>query len=590
MQTGEFIAAMSDNSGLQPERLLQYLYDIQQEFGCIPPDSIAQLAHKLALSETHIRAVCEFYSFLHTGAPRHYAIRFSDNITDQMAGSEALRARLRTLLDAVPYAGYDNKTTLVTTTSCTGMCDQGPALLINDRPLPRLTAERIEQIAQLIRAGKPLAQWPQELFQVEDNIRRRDLLLADNTDMHGPLQSYLALGRESTLARISNAGLRGRGGAGFDTASKWRFCQQAAADQRYVVCNADEGEPGTFKDRVLLTRHAGRIFDGMTICAGVIGATRGFVYLRAEYAYLRDALEATVQERRRAGLLGKAILGSRGFDFEIEIRMGAGAYICGEESALLESLEGKRGIPRRRPPFPVTSGYLGKPTVVNNVETFIAAALITAHGADWFSRVGTEQSRGSKLLSVSGDCARPGIYEYPFGVSISRILADCGAENTFAVQVAGAAGNLVPESEFQRKIAFEDLSTGGSFMIFDRTRDPLAIIANFAAFFEHESCGFCTPCRVGNGLICRLLQKLRNRHATGVDLDEIRNIAALMRTSSHCGLGKSAPTALLDLLDKFPESVDKQLRNTSYEPDFNLDAALQEARELTGRDDPAAHV
>ena len=253
--------------------------------------------------------------------------------------------------------------------------------------------------------------------------------------------------------------------------------------------------------------------------------------------------------------------------------MGAGAYICGEESSLIESLEGKRGIPRIRPPFPVTHGYLNKPTVVNNVETFMAASLIAVHGAAWFRSVGTEASTGTKLLSVCGDCSRPGIYEYPFGVSIQHILQDCGADDTQAVQVAGAAGTTVPPEEFGRLVAFEDIATGGSFMVFNQERNLID-----------------TPCRVGGALLKDLVDKVQTGHAGQHDLEEMKNISMLMQSTSHCGLGTTAPNPVLDTLSKFPHIYETRLKHSNYEPAFDLDAALQEARELTGRDNGEAHA
>jgi [NiFe] hydrogenase diaphorase moiety large subunit len=356
------------------------------------------------------------------------------------------------------------------------------------------------------------------------------------------------------------------------------------------VCNADEGEPGTFKDRVLLNSYADSVFEGMTLCAGVIGARRGYLYLRGEYRYLLEPLERTLQQRRKNGLLGQHILGKNGFDFDIEIHLGAGAYICGEESSLIESLEGKRGIPRNRPPFPVTHGYLNQPTVINNVETFMAAAKIAALGADWFFRVGTAESTGTKLLSISGDCDRPGIYEYPFGVTIKQVLDDCGAANTQAVQIAGAAGTTLPMADAGHCIAFEDVSTAGSFMVFNEHRKLLDIVQNFAHFFVHESCGFCTPCRVGGALLKDLVDKLVNGHATHYDVAEMKQIGALMKQASHCGLGSTAPNPVLDLLHRFPELVEARLAHSGYEPAFDLDAALQEARDISGRDDTGAHI
>jgi [NiFe] hydrogenase diaphorase moiety large subunit len=470
------------------------------------------------------------------------------------------------------------------------MCDQGPALLVNGWTVTRLDENRITTIAEMIESNTAVEHWPAEMFRVEDNIRRRDVMLSDDSNDGEALKSLLLKGSDSILEQIEASGLRGRGGAGFSTGMKWRLCKQADADQRFVVCNADEGEPGTFKDRVLLNSYADRVFEGMTLCAGVIGASRGYLYLRGEYRYLRAPLEKILQRRRKAGLLGNDILGNDGFDFDIEIHMGAGAYICGEESSLIESLEGKRGIPRKRPPFPVTEGYLGKPTIVNNVETFMAAALIAIHGGDWFRSVGTEESSGTKLLSISGDCRYPGIYEYPFGVSIQHILQDCGADDCQAVQVAGAAGTTISPEEFGRLIAFEDIATGGSFMIFNQQRNLIDMVQNFAHFFVHESCGFCTPCRVGGALLKDLVDKVHSGHAGQYDLGEMKNIGELMRSTSHCGLGVTAPNPVIDTLNKFPHIYESRLKHSNYEPAFDLDAELQEARDITGRDDAGAHI
>jgi [NiFe] hydrogenase diaphorase moiety large subunit len=464
------------------------------------------------------------------------------------------------------------------------MCDQGPGMLVNGQVVTRLDEQRIELIADFVLQHVPLTDWPDEFFQVDEQIRRSDLML-DNRIVRGEaLRTLVRDGIEATLDTINEAGLRGRGGAGFRTALKWSICRETQANERYVVCNADEGEPGTFKDRLLLQSWADELLEGMTLCGGITGAQKGLIYLRGEYRFLLAGLNDTIAARRSAGLLGKSILGKDGFDFDVEIHLGAGAYICGEESSLIESLEGKRGIPRRRPPFPVAKGYLGKPTVVNNVETFIAAAQIAIHGSDWFRSRGTQESSGTKLLSISGDCPRPGIYEFPFGTRISEILSECGADNVQAVQVAGAAGHMIPSGQFDKTIAYEDIATAGSFMVFNRERDMLAVARNFSQFFVHESCGFCTPCRVGGKLLDDLVYKLLRGRASRYDLEEIRSIAALMRNTSHCGLGSTAPNAIIDLLDHFPSSYTNHL-DERFGPAFDIDAALEDAREISGRRD-----
>ena len=329
--------------------------------------------------------------------------------------------------------------------------------------------------------------------------------------------------------------------------------------------------------------------DPVCIAGMAIGANKGFIYLRGEYRYLLDSLETRLAQRREQGLLGRNILG-RGFSFDIEIHLGAGAYICGEESALIESLEGKPGKPRIRPPFPVTNGYMGQPTTVNNVETLALAALIAVRGGEWFRGIGTAASTGTKLLSVSGDVARPGIYEFPFGVTVAEVLEAAGARDTQAMTGAGAAGHCLSVDEFGRRIAFEDVATGGSIMVFDTSRDMFEVARNFAHFFAHESCGFCTPCRVGTAVNARLMDKLAADRGSPYDLDEMAKMHRLMQGASHCGLGNTATIALEDILVKFRPAFDRRLHSPEYEPAFDLDAALTQARRMTGRDDPGAHL
>ncbi|MCP4010021.1 MAG: NADP oxidoreductase [Proteobacteria bacterium] len=585
-----FIRELSETAGNTPDCLLQLLCAIQNRYSYIPARAVNLLAERLQIPPVQILSLVDFYSFLHRRARGDFDIRFSDNITDRMFGSVSLFNSLCKKLGVEPGQPRADGRVTVDLTSCTGICDQGPALLINGRVISRLSRARIHTMAGLIEAATPLASWPKQFFRVEDNIQRRDILLNPGVINSSAIEALARRGRDALLDELDDSGLRGRGGAGFRTATKWRLCRDAAADEHYVVCNADEGEPGTFKDRVLLNRYADDVFEGMTLCAGIIGAKQGFLYLRGEYLYLREALEKTLQKRRNSNQLGNTISGQPGFDFDIKIHLGAGAYICGEESALIESLEGKRGIPRNRPPFPVTHGYQNRPTVVNNVETFVAAGRIAVFGADWFRSAGMKTSSGTKLLSISGDCARPGIYEYPYGISIRQVLADCGASNTRAVQLSGAAGATIPAQEFDRKIAFEDLPTGGSFMIFNQQRDLLEMVQNFSQFFSHESCGFCTPCRVGGTLMRDLIEKVMVGHATRYDLQEMRNIGLVMQKTAHCGLGTTAPNPVLDTLEKFPDIYSKHLANRSYEPAFDLNASLEVARCITGRDDEGAYI
>ena len=570
--------------------LLQILIEAQDHYGYIHSDAIDHLSRELQLPRSKIEGVASFYSFLYLMPPGEYRVLFSDNITDRMLGNADMMKSMCSQLWVEPGKVSEDGLLSISTTSCTGMCDQGPAMLVNNRAINRLTRERIDAICELIRERVPVFAWPAVFFSIEDNIQRRDVLLDSRFQSGSALNAMLQRGENETLQQISASKLRGRGGAGFSTGAKWQLCRDATAEQHFVVCNADEGEPGTFKDRVLLNGYADMVFEGMTLCARLIGARKGFLYLRGEYRYLREHLQAVLQHRRQQGLLGNNILGHCDFNFDIEIHLGAGAYVCGEESALIESLEGKRGTPRNRPPFPVTCGYLNQPTVVNNVETFAASSLIALHGGDWYAGIGTGTSSGTKLLSVSGDCERPGIYEYPFGVTVGQVLLECGAKNTQAVQISGASGVCIAPDEFDRRIAFEDIPTAGAFMIFDQTRDMFEVARNFVHFFKHESCGFCTPCRVGTSLLSNMMDKLSHGHGSPYDFAEIEKLNVLLLSTSHCGLGHSACNPVLETIAKFRPAYEKRLAHKEFVPAFDLDYALSQARQMTGRDDTGAHL
>ena len=585
------LQALLARYGVEPQALVQLLREAQALQGWLPPDTLGQIAAALGLTLAQVEGVAGFYRFFYTQPVGAYRVLFSDNVTDRMLGSEALRAELCRLLRVTPGRMRADGRVSVDTCSCTGLCDQGPALLINQHQVvTRLDAARVAQIAELIEAQVPVAQWPSHWFEVQDNIRRADVLLGAQAAPGAALAAALARGAPAMLDEVKLSKLRGRGGAGFATGLKWDLCRNAPGGEHIVVCNADEGEPGTFKDRVLLSRCADTVFEGMTIAAKVIGARRGLLYLRGEYRYLLEHLQTVLARRRAAQLLGDSILGQPGFDFDVAIHVGAGAYVCGEESALIESLEGKRGTPRIRPPFPVEHGYLGHPTIVNNVETFCAASQIAMHGAAQWTAIGTPQSSGTKLHSVSGDCERPGIYEYPFGTPIERILQDCGAHDAQAVQVGGPSGVCLAANEFGRRVAFEDVPTAGAFMVLGAGRDMFEVARSFAHFFAHESCGFCTPCRVGSTLVCKRMDKLAEGHGSREDLDVLQELDQLMRTTSHCGLGAAACNPLRDTLRKFRPAYERRMKWLQFEPGFDLDAELSIARRMTGRDDAGAHL
>ncbi len=369
------------------------------------------------------------------------------------------------------------------------------------------------------------------------------------------IRQLLSKSREDILFELKASGLKGRGGAGFPTSTKWMLTAAAIADKKFLVCNADEGEPGTFKDRVLLLEYPELIFDGMVIGGYTMGAQTGIVYLRGEYEYMLEFLEEYLIKMREDNLLGNGILGIKDFNFDISIRLGSGAYVCGEETALIESLQGNRGEPRNRPPYPVNTGYMGYPTSVNNVETLASVAHIAIKGGEWFRTMGTDKSTGSKLFSVSGDCGKPGVYELPWGTSIKHLLKIVDAKDTKAVQVGGASGVCLPKSQFDRILAYEDAATGGSIMVFNESRDMLKVLKNFLEFFVEESCGQCTPCRIGNVKLLEGVKMIEKGEFTFSYINTLKELGRTMQIASKCGLGQSSPNSFISILENFKDEI-----------------------------------
>lgn len=369
------------------------------------------------------------------------------------------------------------------------------------------------------------------------------------------VKKIVTMKRNDILFELKDSKLRGRGGAGFPLSTKWMLTSAAKSDEKFLVCNADEGEPGTFKDRVLLIEYPELVFDGMVVGGYTIGAQKGIVYLRGEYEYLLKPLEDYLDEMRKDNLLGKNIAGRKGFDFDINIVLGSGAYVCGEETALIESLEGHRGEPRNRPPYPINTGFLGRPTSVNNVETLAAVTHIVMKGGAWFAKFGTSKSTGSKLFSVSGDCDKPGVYELPWGTKISELLKIVGARDTKAVQIGGASGFCIPKSQFSKTLAYEDVSTGGSVKIFNESRDMLKVLKNFMEFFADESCGQCTPCRMGNVKLLEGIEMIEKGQYTFSHINKLKDLGKTMQLASKCGLGQSSPNPFISILENFNDEI-----------------------------------
>jgi len=374
-------------------------------------------------------------------------------------------------------------------------------------------------------------------------------LIFEKVDPKEVLTSAYKMKNNDIIQQVLESGLKGRGGAGFPTGLKWKYTAAVKEPVKYVVCNADEGEPGTFKDREILDRVAYKVYGGMAIAGKAIGAKNGIVYLRGEYRYLLPKL---LKELESFHKLIKVI----GYDFRISYCMGSGAYICGEESALFESIEGGRGEPRNKPPYPTTSGVFNKPTTINNVETLVTAMMIIKHGPESYSQLGTKDSRGSKVFSISGDTPTPGIFELELGMSVQQFVDEFGDGDTKAVQVGGASGFCVPRKKFPYTvIGFEGVPTGGSMKLFNSSRSMYNVLHNYLDFFAEESCGQCTPCRVGCQQLLKGVEKVKKGEVKSTYLNELMKLADTMKVASKCGLGQSVGNAFRTIVENFREEV-----------------------------------
>lgn len=578
-------------------RLMDIAIAVQEKFGCVSDGAIDTIASELRMPRVEVESLVTFYAFLSKTPKGRVVIRLCNDVVDMMLGAADVAEAFRKELGIdFGQTTADGKVSLEYA-PCIGMSDQAPAALINSTVVTNLNAEKAREIVRAIRAEGATARIVRTLgdgnnandlvkAMVVNNIRQRGAVIFDAYASGSGLQKALAMSPAEVIRDIKTSRLRGRGGAGFPTGMKWEFTRQTTGPVRYVLCNADEGEPGTFKDRAVLTECADLLAEGMTIAGYAIGSEQGILYLRGEYAYLRPLLEHTLAERRKKGLLGKGVCGHKNFNFDIRIQMGAGAYICGEETSLISSCEGLRGDPKNRPPFPAQKGYLGCPTTVNNVETFCCVARILEKGPGWFAQMGSKGSPGTKLLSVSGDCARPGVYEVPFGIRLRELLSLVGAEDTLAVQVGGPSGKMVGKASFDKTICYDDLATGGSVIVFNKTRNVVSIAKAFMEFFVEESCGYCTPCRVGNVLIEHKLEDILNGNGDISDLAALEQLGKTVKLASRCGLGQTSPNPVLSSLESFKPAYEALLRkkkDPEFLQTFDIKAALATATELQGR-------
>lgn len=382
----------------------------------------------------------------------------------------------------------------------------------------------------------------------DKHVKRVDLIF-EKVECKEILKLIMKMEPEAICQEVLESDLKGRGGAGFPTGMKWKFASQEKESVKYIIANADEGEPGTFKDREILDNVPGKVFCGMAIAARAVGAKIGYIYLRGEYKFLIPKLNEHLN-------LFHKMMDEFNLNFRILIRLGSGAYICGEESALFESIEGKRGEPRNKPPYPTSEGLFGKPTVINNVETLVHTVMIIKYGAAHFRELGTKDSRGSKVFSVSGDTPKSGIFELELGMSVNEFVEEFGDGDTKAVQVGGASGFCVPRKRFEETIiGFEGVPTGGSMKLFNSTRSMYNVLHNYLDFFSEESCGQCTPCRVGCQQLLKGVEAVKRGDKNSKYLDELVKLAKTMKRASKCGLGQSVGNAFGSIVENFQEEI-----------------------------------
>jgi NADH-quinone oxidoreductase subunit F len=540
----------------QPAPLLPVLHAFHDRDGFLSEDAIRSIASGLRIPLAELYTTISFYHHLATEPGGKEKPRVCDGPVCRLRGAENI---LRELGEGA------------TTMPCPGRCDEPVAILRGDEVALGLSA------GELTSTPSPLpAPNPGGLEEcVFGSIREEGRSSLDGYKKTGGYQALRKAVEEMSppelIDELSESGLAGRGGAGFPTGQKWRAVAEAEGHPKTIVCNADEGEPGCFKDRAIMDHDPHAVIEGMALAARATGAIRGFIYLRYEYPGTFSILERALSDAEEGGFLGDNILGVDGFDFRIYLRRGAGAYICGEEGSLLNSLEGKHPFPRNRPPYPVTHGFEDLPTVVNNVETLVSAPPIVLRGANWYQSLGEGDHAGTKIISLSGDIARPGNYEVPIGLPLSTLLHDWAGgpareHDIQAVTMAGLSGGFLAGDDLDVTLDEPSIRSRGSFLgaggiiVFDQGRDMVTAAENAMEFFADESCGKCFPCRIGTR---RLTERLGGRSGPTEMSDwesEVRDIGKVMKATSACGLGMAAPLITESLLKYFQEEVELRLK------------------------------
>ena len=563
----EAIDALLGDAGERRDLLLPALQAAQARIGFVSEGALSHICRRLCIPPAEAYGVASFYALLALEPRPGRVLHVCDDIACRCSGANELCAELERTAGPPGNGGRPPNDAIWLRSPCLGLCERAPAAFLTvagPAPMERSVAPVTAKIARALLAGEtPPLEAARPIVPQSGDPALRLLARAgaidpgslDDYKAHGgyeALRQAFDLGPDGVLREVLDSKLSGRGGAAFPTGRKWEAVARQPVRPHYVVCNADESEPGTFKDRILMEGDPFAVLEAMTIAALATGCERGFIYVRGEYPLASARLEGAVREARNRGLLGSDVMG-RGLAFDVELRKGAGAYICGEETALFNSIEGFRGEPRNKPPFPVQVGLFGKPTVVNNVETLVNVLPIVLEGGSAFARIGTAESKGPKLFCASGCVERPGIYEVPFGPTLRDIIGLAGGvrggRRLQAVLLGGAAGVFVGPDEIDLPLTFEGVRKAqatlgsGVVLVFDDSVDLVPIVLRIAAFFRDESCGQCVPCRVGTARQEEALHRLASRPPGASAAGEIAlldEIGRVMKDASICGLGQTA--------------------------------------------------
>lgn len=551
------IAAVMERLGHRQDALLEVLTAAQHTFGHLSPDLLRYVSRRLDVPLSKVYGVATFYE-LFTLEPtgEHHCLVCTDPACVIAGGEEVLAA-------AQDYAGREgNGAITVQRATCLGLCDQAPAVLDNDRAYVQVTAEDVAAIftGEAARPQLNVTGEPRIMTRLIGEMDPLDLDAYRAAGAFSALERALtAMTPEDVIAEVKASGLAGRGGAGFPTGLKWEFTRGAAGTPKYVVCNFDESELGTFKDRTLMQGDPFRVLEGLLLCAYAVGATQGYVFIRGEYPEATAVVQGAIDVLYDANLLGANILGTD-FSFELEIRRGAGAYICGEETALFEAIEGKRGLPRSKPPYPTTHGLFGKPTAINNVETLAIVPDLVLNGGAWLRQWGTEKSVGVKLFCLSGHVRRPGVVEAPYGITLRALVEEFAggfAGTPQAILMGGAAGGLLHPDHLDVLLTHEALNPlhapvgSGVVMVFNTQTNLLQVLQAITHFFVHETCGQCVPCRLGTRQIHTLVSRFAAGEGSPQDLEKLDHLCQWMRDVNLCGLGQTAPNVVITSLAQF---------------------------------------